>query len=329
MPVAQLTEEERDRLLRLESQLRQRVIGQDEAVTAVSEAVRRSRAGLADPSRPVGSFLFLGPTGVGKTELARALAQALFGDADRMVRLDMSEYSERHTVSRLLGAPPGYVGYGEAGQLTESVRRRPYAVILLDEIEKAHADVITVLLQVLEDGRLTDSQGRTVSFRNAVLIMTSNVGSDVIAQGRQAIGFGNVATEAGAGVSEELMRELRQVFRPEFLNRIDAIITFRKLSQEDLRRIVELLLEQTRRRLHAQDVSVTFTPAAIDWIVKRGYQPEFGARPMRRTIQQDVDNRLSSMLLAGELPKGSAATVDAAAEELSVTVSARSPVSSS
>jgi ATP-dependent Clp protease ATP-binding subunit ClpC len=322
IPVAQLTEEERERLLRLEGQLRQRVIGQDEAVTAVSEAVRRSRAGLADPNRPVGSFLFLGPTGVGKTELARALAQALFGDADRMVRLDMSEYSERHTVSRLLGAPPGYVGYGEAGQLTEAVRRRPYAVVLLDEIEKAHADVITVLLQVLEDGRVTDSQGRTVSFRNAVLIMTSNVGSDVIAQGRQAIGFGNVATEAGAGVSEELMRELRQVFRPEFLNRIDAIITFRKLTQEDLRQIVELLLEQTRRRLHAQDVSVTFTPAAIDWIVTRGYQPEFGARPMRRAIQQDVDNRLSSMLLAGELPKGSSATVDVSGDDLSITVAA-------
>ncbi len=322
IPVAQLTEEERERLLRLEGQLRQRVIGQDEAVTAVSEAIQRSRAGLADPNRPVGSFMFLGPTGVGKTELARALAQALFGDSDRMVRLDMSEYSERHTVSRLLGAPPGYVGYGEAGQLTEAVRRRPYAVVLLDEIEKAHADVITVLLQVLEDGRVTDSQGRTVSFRNAVLIMTSNVGSDVIAQGRQAIGFGNVATEAGAGVSEELMRELRQVFRPEFLNRIDAIITFRKLTQDDLRQIVELLLEQTRRRLHAQDVSVTFSTAAIDWIVARGYQPEFGARPMRRAIQHDVDNRLSSMLLAGELPKGSSASVDVTEDDLSITVAA-------
>jgi ATP-dependent Clp protease ATP-binding subunit ClpC len=327
IPVSQLTEEERDRLLRLETQLQNRVIGQDEAVTAVAEAVRRSRAGLADPNRPVGSFLFLGPTGVGKTELARALAETLFGDDDRMVRLDMSEYSERHTVSRLVGAPPGYVGYGEAGQLTEAVRRRPYAVVLLDEIEKAHPDVFNVLLQVLDDGRLTDSEGRTVSFRNAVLIMTSNVGSELIGKGRQAIGFGTDETVAGTGVSDQVMRELRQVFRPEFLNRIDAIITFRRLESEHLRQIVELLLEQTKRRLHAQDVTVEFTPAAIDWIAERGYEPEFGARPMRRAIQRDVDNRLSGLLLSGELPPGGRATVDAAGEELAVSVAIPSSTS--
>jgi ATP-dependent Clp protease ATP-binding subunit ClpC len=328
IPVAQLTQEERERLLSLESHLRRRVIGQDEAVIAVSEAVRRSRAGLADPNRPVGSFLFLGPTGVGKTELARALAESLFGDEDRMVRLDMSEYSESFTVSRLVGAPPGYVGYQEAGQLTETVRRRPYAVILLDEIEKAHPDVFNILLQILEDGRLTDSQGRTVSFRNAVLIMTSNVGSDIIGQGRQPIGFGGAATEPDAGVSDALMSDLREVFRPEFLNRIDAIITFRRLERDSLRQIVELLLEHTRRRLHAQGVTVTFTPEAIDWIADRGYQPEFGARPMRRAIQRDVDNSLSNMLLAGELPSGSTATVDAREGDLTIAVSAPTPVAS-
>jgi ATP-dependent Clp protease ATP-binding subunit ClpC len=328
IPVSQLTEEEKERLLRLEAQLRQRVIGQDEAVTAVAEAVRRSRAGLADPNRPVGSFLFLGPTGVGKTELARALAATLFGDEDRMVRLDMSEYSERHTVSRLVGAPPGYVGYGEAGQLTETVRRRPYAVILLDEIEKAHPDVFNVLLQVLEDGRLTDSQGRTVSFRNAVLIMTSNVGSDLIGRSRQAIGFGDTDTDTdGGALSDVLMRELRQVFRPEFLNRIDAIIAFQRLELEQLRQIVELLLEQTRRRLHAQDVTVTFTSAAIDWIAERGYEPDFGARPMRRAIQRDVDNRLSGLLLSGELPPGGRVTVDATGDELTIAVSGPSSTS--
>jgi len=322
IPVKQLTEEERERLLRLESQLRERVIGQDDAVAAVAEAVRRSRAGLADPNRPVGSFLFLGPTGVGKTELARALAEALFGDEDRMVRLDMSEYSEGFTTSRLVGAPPGYVGYGEAGQLTEAVRRRPYAVILLDEIEKAHPDVFNVLLQVLEDGRLTDSQGRTVSYRNAVLIMTSNVGSDIIGQERQPIGFGGAMTsaESGVGVPDALMNVLRDYFRPEFLNRIDAIITFRRLDKENLRQIVELLLEQTRRRLHAQSVTVEFTPSAIDWIADVGYEPEFGARPMRRAIQRDVDNRFSELLLSGRLQPGAHAVVDTEGDDLIITV---------
>ena len=315
IPVNQLTEEERDRLLRLEGYLHERVVGQNDAVSAVAEAVRRSRTGLADPNRPMGSFLFLGPTGVGKTELARALAEALFGESDRMVRLDMSEFQERHTVSRLVGAPPGYVGYEEAGQLTEAVRRRPYAVVLLDEIEKAHPDVFNILLQVLDDGRLTDSQGRTVNFKNTVLIMTSNLGSELITGTQRAIGF-ETAGEAGAGreaseLRERLMRRLQENFRPEFLNRIDEIIIFQRLEAEQLRQITELMLEETKRRLHAQDVQVEFTTAGIDWLAEHGYQPEFGARPLRRVIQREVDNRLSRMLLENEISPGQKVIVDA------------------
>ncbi|HEY2505523.1 MAG TPA: ATP-dependent Clp protease ATP-binding subunit [Streptosporangiaceae bacterium] len=315
IPVQQLTEEERSRLLDLEQHLHERVIGQDEAVAAVSEAVRRSRAGLGDPSRPVGSFLFLGPTGVGKTELARALTDALFGADTRMIRLDMSEFQERHTVSRLVGAPPGYVGYEEAGQLTEAVRRRPYSVVLLDEIEKAHPDVFNILLQVLDDGRLTDGQGRTVDFKNIVLIMTSNLGSDLISRQGGPIGFaGNEPTAPpgapGDGLSDQLMRRLRESFRPEFLNRIDEVIVFRQLDQAELREITGLLLADTKRRMHAQDVTITFTPEAVDWIAAHGYQPEFGARPMRRTIQREVDNQLSRMLLDGQILPGQEVSVD-------------------
>ncbi len=302
IPVAQLTEEERERLLRLEGHLHERVVGQDDAVEAVAEAVRRSRAGLGDPDRPVGSFLFLGPTGVGKTELARALAEALFGDSDRMIRLDMSEFQERHTVSRLVGAPPGYVGYDEAGQLTEAVRRRPYSVVLLDEIEKAHPDVFNVLLQVLDDGRLTDGQGRTVSFKNTVLIMTSNIGSDIIGGTRRSVGLrrrpGRRAS-ADEELREKLDRRLREQLRPEFLNRIDEIIVFRQLETAQLRQITELLLAETRRRLHAQDITLDITTAAVDWLAEHGFQPEFGARPLRRTIQRELDNRLSQLLLGG------------------------------
>ncbi len=314
VPARQLTEEEKDRLLSLERHLHERVIGQHDAVAAVAEAVRRSRAGLGDPRRPVGSFLFLGPTGVGKTELARALTEALFGAEAKMVRLDMSEFAERHTVSRLVGAPPGYVGYEEAGQLTEAVRRRPYSVVLLDEIEKAHPDVFNILLQVLDDGRLTDGHGRTVDFKNTVLIMTSNLGSDLITRSGPALGF--AGTEAGSAASQErgprdqLMRRLRESFRPEFLNRIDEIIIFRQLDRAELRQITGLLLEETRRRLHAQDVTIRFTPAAIDWIAEHGHQPEFGARPMRRTIQREVDNPLSRMLLDGQVTTGDEVTVD-------------------
>ncbi|MDG4781245.1 ATP-dependent Clp protease ATP-binding subunit [Micromonospora sp. WMMD961] len=325
IPVSQLTEEERDRLLRLEGHLHQKVVGQDDAVTAVAEAVRRSRAGLADPERPMGSFLFLGPTGVGKTELARALAEALFGEADRMVRVDMSEFQERHTVSRLVGAPPGYVGYEEAGQLTEAVRRRPYAVVLLDEIEKAHPDVFNILLQVLDDGRLTDSQGRTVNFKNTVLIMTSNLGSELITGAQRAVGFGtgDVGSEQeNDELRERLMRRLQENFRPEFLNRIDEVIIFRRLEAEQLRDITALLLEETRRRMHAQDLQVEFTTAGIDWLAEHGYQPEFGARPLRRVIQREVDNHLSRMLLESAISPGQKVTVDVRDGALSFDVSA-------
>ncbi|MFF5436114.1 ATP-dependent Clp protease ATP-binding subunit [Streptomyces achromogenes] len=311
IPVSRLTEEEKERLLGLEEHLHQRVVGQEEAVAVVSEAVLRSRAGLASPDRPIGSFLFLGPTGVGKTELARALAEALFGSEDRMVRLDMSEYQERHTVSRLVGAPPGYVGHEEAGQLTEVVRRHPYSLLLLDEVEKAHPDVFNILLQVLDDGRLTDSQGRTVDFSNTVIVMTSNLGSEAITRGGGGIGFGPGGTQADEEARRErILRPLREHFRPEFLNRIDEIVVFRQLTGDQLRRITGLLLESTRRLLEGQGVSVEFTRAAVDWLAERGYQPEYGARPLRRTIQREVDNQLSRLLLNGTLSEGGRVTVD-------------------
>jgi ATP-dependent Clp protease ATP-binding subunit ClpC len=321
IPVTQLTQEEKERLLQLEGHLHQRVIGQDDAVAAVAEAVRRSRAGLADPGRPIGSFLFLGPTGVGKTELARALEEALFGSENQMIRIDMSEFQERHTVSRLVGAPPGYVGYEEAGQLTEAVRRTPYGVILLDEIEKAHPDVFNILLQVLDDGRLTDGQGRTVDFKNTVVIMTSNLGSDLI--GRRRLGFDGGAENED--IQSRIMGRLRESFRPEFLNRIDEIIIFRQLDQVQLRQITSLLLEETTRRLHAQDITVDFTTEAIDWLAQRGFQPEFGARPLRRTIQREVDNKLSSMLLDGRLLPGQHVTVANDGDALTFLASDRDP----
>jgi ATP-dependent Clp protease ATP-binding subunit ClpC len=322
IPVASLTQEERERLLGLEEHLHRRVVGQDEAVGAVAQAVLRSRAGLSSPDRPVGSFLFLGPTGVGKTELARALSEALFGSQDRMVRLDMSEYQERHTVSRLVGAPPGYVGHEEAGQLTEAVRRHPYSLVLLDEVEKAHPDVFNILLQVLDDGRLTDSQGRTVDFTNTVIVMTSNLGSEAITGRSGRLGFGTDGGGGGGGGEqggdadeearrERVLRPLRDYFRPEFLNRIDEIVIFRRLSEDQLRRVTDLLLEETRRRLHAQDVTLDVTERAVDWLSRRGHQPEYGARPLRRTIQRELDNRLSRLLLDGEISPGDRVLVDA------------------
>jgi ATP-dependent Clp protease ATP-binding subunit ClpC len=303
IPVSQLTQEERERLMHLEEQLHERVIGQDEAVEAVAEAVRRARAGLSDPNRPIGSFLFLGPTGVGKTELARTLAEALFGEEAAMVRIDMSEFQERHTVSRLVGAPPGYVGYEEAGQLTESVRRRPYSVLLLDEIEKAHPDVFNILLQILDDGRLTDAQGRTVDFKQTVIIMTSNLGSDRI----QAHARRNESFEE---LKADMDQILKRTLRPEFINRIDEVIVFRTLDKEQISEIARLLLERTERRLRAQDIEVEFTEAAVEFVAAEGFDPEFGARPLRRTIQRRVDNELSRMLLEGSLNPGEKVVVD-------------------
>jgi ATP-dependent Clp protease ATP-binding subunit ClpC len=304
IPVSQLTEEERERLLRLEGQLHERVVGQEEAVSAIGEAIRRARAGLSDPNRPIGSFLFLGPTGVGKTELARTLAEALFGEEAAMVRIDMSEFQERHTVSRLVGAPPGYVGYEEAGQLTESVRRRPYSVLLLDEIEKAHPDVFNILLQILDDGRLTDSQGRTVDFKNTVIIMTSNMGAERI----QAHARRNESFEE---LKEDMNRILRNTLRPEFVNRIDEVIVFRALTKDQIADIARLLLERTQRRLRAQDIEVEFTQEATELLAEEGFDPEFGARPLRRTIQRRVDNDLSRMVLDGSLNPGDKVVVGA------------------
>jgi ATP-dependent Clp protease ATP-binding subunit ClpC len=307
IPVSQLTEEERERLLRLEGQLHERIVGQEEAVEAVAEAIRRARAGLSDPNRPIGSFLFLGPTGVGKTELSRALADALFGDEAATVRIDMSEFQEKHTVSRLVGAPPGYVGYEEAGQLTEAVRRRPYSVLLLDEIEKAHPDVFNVLLQILDDGRLTDAQGRTVDFKNAVVIMTSNLGA------------GRIKAHAGRNESfeelkEDMNRLLRNTLRPEFVNRIDEVILFRSLGKDQIAQIARLLLDHTSRRLKAQGIGIEFTDAAVALIAEEGFDPEFGARPLRRTIQRRVDNVLSRMVLQGSLERGDKLVVVGAGE---------------
>ncbi|MGW6620475.1 ATP-dependent Clp protease ATP-binding subunit [Nocardia sp. NPDC055002] len=310
IPVADLTAEEKQRLLQLEDVLHKRVIGQNEAIVAIAEAVRRARAGLKDPNRPIGSFLFLGPTGVGKTELAKALAEAVFGDEDRLIRFDMSEFQEKHTVSRLVGAPPGYVGYDDAAQLTDKVRRQPYSVILFDEVEKAHPDVFNVLLQLLDDGRVTDSKGRTVDFKNTIVIMTSNIGSHVI-------------LEAPPGdldsIVPQLEELLRQHFRPEFLNRIDEQIVFHRLDKEQLEQIVELILDRTRRMLAAQDIELEISQSAVDWLGERGFQPEFGARPLRRTVQKELDNRVSRLLLDGGLDPGGTVKVDTADDALVVT----------
>jgi ATP-dependent Clp protease ATP-binding subunit ClpC len=324
IPASRLTESERSRLGDLESDLHARVIGQDDAVTAVARAVRRSRTGMGDARRPVGSFLFLGPTGVGKTELAKALADRLFDDENAVIRFDMSEFGERHTVSRLVGAPPGYVGYDEAGQLTERVRRNPYSIVLFDEIEKAHPDVFNLLLQVLDDGRLTDGQGRTVDFRNTVIVMTSNIGSEFLASRSGALGFVSSQDASANGFASQsdlrarVMGKLREAMRPEFLNRIDEIVLFQKLSREEIGRIVRLMLGATTARLAERSVTVEVTDAAIDWLGERGYEPEYGARPLRRLIQREVDDRIADLLVSGELADGGAVRVDAAADGLRV-----------
>ncbi|MFC2032164.1 ATP-dependent Clp protease ATP-binding subunit [Chloroflexota bacterium] len=325
IPVTQMLEGEAARLLYMEDRIHERMVNQEEAVKAISEAIRRSRAGLKDPKRPIGSFMFLGPTGVGKTELARTLAQFLFDDENAMVRLDMSEYQEKHTVSRLIGAPPGYVGYEEGGQLTEAVRRRPYRVILLDEIEKAHPEVSNSLLQILDDGRLTDGHGRTVDFKNTVVIMTSNTGVELI---KREMGLGFATKKDGArarqhgyeSMKEKVLGEVKKAFRPEFINRIDEIIVFHELTEEQLRSIVELMVKDLQNRLAERKLSIEITKKAKAWLAKEGYAPVYGARPLRRVIERSVENPLSSKLLRGEFKEGDTITVDLGDEGLTFVV---------
>jgi ATP-dependent Clp protease ATP-binding subunit ClpC len=312
IPARRLAQDESERLLHLEEELHRRVIGQDEAVEAVSRAIRRARAGLKDPRRPIGSFIFLGPTGVGKTELGKALAEALFGDEDALIVIDMSEYMERHTVSRLVGAPPGYIGYEEGGQLTEAVRRRPYSVVLFDEVEKAHPEVFNVLLQILEEGRLTEAKGRTVDFRNTVIIMTSNVGAEIIKK-RGQLGFRPDRGEEGdyQSMRQKLLEEVRKTFRPEFLNRIDEIIVFHSLTREDLRRIVDLMLERVAKRIHESGLKIEVSERAKEILVDEGYSPDYGARPLRRAITRLVEDPLSERMISGEFQPGDTVFVDA------------------
>lgn len=318
IPVTKLAQEESQRLLNLEEILHNRVIGQDEAVSAVSKAIKRARVGLKDPKRPVGSFIFLGPTGVGKTELSRALAEVLFGDENSMIRIDMSEYMEKHTVSRLIGSPPGYVGYDEGGQLTEKVRRKPYSVVLFDEIEKAHSDVFNVLLQILEDGRLTDGKGRTVDFKNTVIIMTSNVGADTIRK-QKVMGFtstSNEKEEVYERMKDNLLGELRKSFRPEFLNRVDDVIVFHQLEEEHLKSIVGLMLKALIKRIEELDIRIEVTENTKELLVKKGFDPVYGARPLRRAIQKMLEDKLSEEMLAGRVKAGSKVVVDSDGEKL-------------
>ncbi|MBL7120032.1 MAG: AAA family ATPase, partial [Dehalococcoidia bacterium] len=317
IPVSRMLESDAKRLVDMEERLHERIVDQQKAVVAVSEAIRRARAGLKDPKRPIGSFIFLGPTGVGKTELARALAQFLFDDENAMVRLDMSEYMEKHTVSRLIGAPPGYIGYEEGGQLTELVRRRPYRVILLDEIEKAHPDVFNILLQILEDGRLTDGHGRAVDFKNVVVIMTSNLGTQDLQ--RHAVGFRPEKELDREKLRQTINSALKQAFRPELLNRIDEIIVFDSLTEEHLNQIVDLLLREVQQRLSERGITIEPTDSARSWLVKEGYDPMYGARPLRRAIQHHVENPLSKRILNGEFVEGDVVAVDVAADGLSFT----------
>jgi ATP-dependent Clp protease ATP-binding subunit ClpC len=314
VPVQKLTESESVKLLNMEETLHQRLIGQDEAVKAVSKAIRRARVGLKNPNRPIASFIFSGPTGVGKTELTKALAAYFFGSEDAMIRLDMSEFMERHTVSKLIGSPPGYVGFNEGGQLTEAVRRRPYTVVLFDEIEKAHPDVFNLLLQLLEDGRLTDSKGRTVDFKNTLIIMTSNIGSKVIEKGGGGLGF-----EFGGGDAEEnqynrirslVNEELKQYFRPEFLNRLDEIIVFRQLSRDEVKEIAEIMLREVFARMQEKGIRLSVTEAFKERLVEEGYNPSYGARPLRRAVMRLLEDSLAEEFLSGRISEGDAALVD-------------------
>ncbi|HWL50339.1 MAG TPA: AAA family ATPase, partial [Acidimicrobiia bacterium] len=312
IPVFKLTEAETKKLIRMEEELHKRVIGQQVAITAVSKAIRRSRAGIKDPKRPAGSFIFLGPSGVGKTELARTLAEFLFGDEEALVRIDMSEYMEKHAVSRLVGSPPGYIGYDEGGQLTEAVRRKPYSVLLLDEIEKAHPDVFNILLQILEDGRLTDAQGRTVDFRNAIVIMTSNIGASEIAK-NTSIGF-TVADETGMSYDDmknRIMSDLKKVFRPEFLNRIDEVIVFHKLAKTEVKEIIDLMINRVRVQVAEHELQLELTDETKDLLVDKGWDPSMGARPLRRAIQRYIEDPLADEVLRqGEMAPGSTVMVE-------------------
>jgi len=312
IPVTRLVEGEKEKLLKLDQVLHRRVIGQDEAVQLVADAVIRARSGIKDPRRPIGSFIFLGPTGVGKTELARTLAESLFDSESNMVRIDMSEYMEKHAVSRLIGAPPGYVGYEEGGQLTEAVRRKPYSVVLFDEIEKAHPDVFNVLLQILDDGRVTDSQGRTVDFKNTIVIMTSNIGSQYLLEGISADG------QIREGTRDAVLRELRQNFRPEFLNRVDDIILFKPLTLAEIEQIVELLVIDLRQRLVDRHIELEITPAALHFIAEKAFDPVFGARPLKRYLQHTLETRVGRALISGDILPGQAITIDREGNELAI-----------
>jgi ATP-dependent Clp protease ATP-binding subunit ClpB len=304
IPVAKLSESERNKTLHLDEELHKRVVGQDDGVIKVTEAIIRSKAGIKDPTKPIGSFLFLGPTGVGKTELAKALAASLFDDESNMVRLDMSEYMEKYSVSRLIGAPPGYVGYDEGGQLTEAVRRKPYSVVLFDEVEKAHPDVFNVLLQVLDDGRITDSQGRTVDFKNTIIIMTSNLGSQYLLDGIDA--DGNISPEA----EKEVMEDLQGHFRPEFLNRLDEIIMFKPLSKENIGGIIRLLMDDLNKRLSDREIKVALSPEAEHFVVEHGYDPVYGARPLKRFLQKHVETLSAKLILEDQVRQGDTILID-------------------
>ena len=321
VPVMQIAQEESARLLQMEEEMRAHIVGQEEAIEAISKAVRRARAGLKDPRRPIGSFIFLGPTGVGKTELTKALARFLFGSEDALIQLDMSEFMERHSVSRLVGAPPGYVGYEESGQLTEALRRRPYSIVVFDEIEKAHPEAHNMLLQIMEEGHLSDARGRTVDFRNALIVMTSNVGAELIKR-QTSIGFDIARDEeleermAYQEMRKKLLDSLKRVFRPEFINRVDSVIVFRALSKESIKEIVQLELDKVSLRLEEHAIVINTTPAALELLAEMGYDPEMGARPLRRVIQQNIEDNLSDALLAGEFEDGDTIIVDVVDDEI-------------
>src|SRR6516162_643452 len=320
VPLNRMEQKEAQKLLKMEEELKRRVIGQDEAVIAISKALRRSRADLKDPRRPIGSFIFMGPTGVGKTFLARSLAEFMFGDPDALIQIDMSEYMEKFTASRLIGSPPGYVGYEEGGQLSEAVRRRPYSVVLFDEIEKAHPDVMHLLLQILEEGKITDSLGRKIDFRNTIIIMTSNVGAELIKR-QTALGFGAIAShESYEAMRDKILDESKRVFKPEFLNRLDDIIVFHQLGRNDLLKIVDLEVAKVIERIRAKDIKIHLDPSAVEFLIDKGYDPTYGARPMRRAVEKYLEDPLAEELLRGNIKQGDTLDVQAAGQQLAFKV---------